>query len=84
MKKLFLSAFIIVSCFINSHINKDRLDDLTLANIEALAQGESGNITTHCYKYISSSGSGLGNYIRYCGGCQLLYATSWNSESICL
>lgn len=49
MKKLFLSAFIIVSCFINSHINKDRLDDLTLANIEALAQGESGNITTHCY-----------------------------------
>ncbi len=84
MKKIFLSAIIIISCFINFHINENRYNDLTLTNIEALAQGESGDITTHCYKYISSSEPGVGKFIKYCGGCQSLYATNWSNESFCL
>lgn len=84
MKIIILLVITFFSYFINSYTNENRYEDLTLANIEALAQGESGDITTHCYKYISSSGAILGNYIRYCGGCQSLYATYWSDKSFCL
>lgn len=50
-----------------------KMSDLVLANIEALATGESGGQTLKCYKTVSSGGGGMMTHVTYCGTCSAVW-----------
>ena len=61
--------------------NKANLSDLSLLNVEALADGESGGTLINCYLNVSSLG---GTYppssVVFCGGCKILSAYSYSNS----
>ena len=61
--------------------NDDELRNLSLINVEALAQNESGN-GTKCYKSITTK---EGSQILYCGTCHYVPGTNtfWSGTGTC-
>lgn len=59
------------------------MSDLMLENVEALANGESGQ-KLDCWEDISSNGGNvLPTHITYCGTCGPILARSWGDQSMC-
>lgn len=86
MKKISILSFIIASFFITIANQSKKSADLTLMNIEALAQSE-GSLLGECYKYVDSHGGYPASSVIYCGGingCTELQAYSYSHKSICL
>ena len=86
MKKISILSFIIDSFFISTSNQSKKTTDLTLMNIEALAQSE-GSLLGECYKYVDSHAGYPGSSVIYCGGvngCTELQAYSYSNKSICL
>ena len=54
-----------------------------LANIEALATGESGGQTLKCYKTVSSGGGGMMTHVTYCGTCSAVLANAYSDSWQC-
>ena len=72
MKKniMFVMATIIVATFFLMKENREEnISDITLANIEALAQSEGFIDDGTCYHSISTA---AGSQVRYCGTCTFI------------
>lgn len=62
---------LVISISVNLR-NNDKLSDLTIANIEALASGEGPEYNVDCARFISDDpqkGKEL-RPVRYCGSCE--------------
>ena len=59
------------------------MSDIMIANVEALARGESGQ-KLDCWQHISSTGNVLATHVTYCGSCDAILAKSWSSQSMCV
>jgi len=89
MKKKILAAVAAVAIAVVAVINMDlvsrkqeALSALHLANIEALAQGESGGTTT-CHNTITQKDK---NRVFYCGSCSFVEnskPSTWSGTSTC-
>ena len=67
---MFVMATIIVATFFLMKENREEnISDLTLANIEALAQSEGFIDDGTCYHSISTA---AGSQVRYCGTCTFI------------
>mgnify|MGYP001228146472 CR=1 FL=1 len=64
-------------------INKFKLSDLALENVEALAQGEWGQGGI-CYQNIQYDHVFPNNYILYCGECRYILGFSYWNTNFCL
>ena len=73
--------FILLQNFFIS--NKAFYVDVTLENIEALAQGESGGDTLNCWHTISEDGPNALTHKTYCGNCDARLARGWSNASTC-
>lgn len=86
MKKLFfilsVLAFGIIVFIKVQNSASISMSDVALANIEALASGESGS-TLKCYKTVSTNGSGQLTHVTYCGDCKAVKANAWSNEWQC-
>lgn len=69
--------------FIKAQTAKVAISDIALANIEALANGESGGTTLKCYKTVSTNGSGQLTHVTYCGECKAVKANAWSNQWQC-
>lgn len=68
MKATVVAVFVVIAS-LGLHVsqrNSAKMPDLVLANIEALATGESGGQTLKCYKTVSSGGGGMMTHVTYC------------------
>ena len=65
--------------------NSNSLSDLALANIEALAQNESGNGNLDCYSEIRTSGDKKEHTweVTRCNGCDLVECYEYKNPSKC-
>lgn len=62
---------------------EEKMSELMLDNIEALASGELGE-KLDCWSTVSSTnGSVLSTHVTYCGTCNAVLAKSWSNRSIC-
>ena len=67
---MFVMATIIVATFFLMKENREEnISDITLANIEALAQSEGFIDDGTCYHSISTA---AGSQVRYCGTCTFI------------
>jgi hypothetical protein len=81
---VFFATILFLAMFNTKLTNKEeKYSALTLANIEALAQGENWVPNTTCFITISSSGSGNLTHITWCGSCNPELAKSWSGEIKC-
>jgi hypothetical protein len=70
---------------VNLNSQKSDLSDISLANVEALASGESGGQPMDCYCYIQYNNDGRPKTDQtYCGNCQAIVCTYWAGESGCM
>lgn len=60
------------------------MSDVMLANIEALANGESGGTALNCWQTIGSTGAPLPTHVTYCMSCSPELARSWSGSSSCV
>ena len=83
--KLVIITTVVILCFINININntKDGISSIKLANIEALASGESSGEWITCYRTISCAGSGNSTHVTYCGDCSAHIARGWSNSDFC-
>lgn len=78
--------FIVISAFcITQYDNSSKkVMDITIENIEALAQSEGGTRPNlKCWKTISENGSNALTHVAYCGDCTAKVARGWWEESTC-
>lgn len=85
MKSTLAVVFTVVAIygFYVSQRDDVEISDLVLANIEALASGESGGQSLKCYKTVSSGGGGMMTHVTYCGTCSAVLANAYSSEWQC-
>lgn len=87
MKRLVLAILIVSVALVKiiSNQNDFETSDLILANIEALASGESAPGTKlDCWDTVSNKGNVLQTHVTYCGTCGPTLARSWSSQSMCV
>lgn len=87
MKKLIFLFLIVSVALVKIISNKSSYEtsDLMLANIEALASGESNTGTKlDCWDSVSNKGNVLQTHVTYCGDCNAVLARSWSSQSMCV
>jgi len=92
MKKGILFIFVVVVAVVAFNVNlntseKTSFSSLELANIEALAQNESGGMTLDCWDTVTND-RGWGNvelstHKTYCGSCKPVLVTSYEDASTC-
>jgi hypothetical protein len=72
---------------VNLNSQSSDLSDVSLANVEALANGESSSKSIDCWQEISSSHSNAMSaeltHKTYCGECSAKLDRSWSSSSSC-
>ena len=86
LMKATVVAVFVVSTSLGLHVsqrNSAKMSDLVLANIEALATGESGGQTLKCYKTVSSGGGGMMTHVTYCGTCSAVLANAYSDSWQC-
>ena len=72
MKKnimLVMATIIVATFFLMKENREENISDITLANIEALAQSEGFIDDGTCYHSISTA---AGSQVRYCGTCTFI------------
>lgn len=91
-KKLFYSAIlsaIIATAFLsfsnkNNNLQKDNFSDIFIANVEALANGESGVQPMDCYSRVENTNDGKPAETQtYCGDCKPIKCTHWSNSDRC-
>lgn len=89
MKKLIkialVAVFVTVAGYgVYTSQKSETMSDFMLANVEALAYGESTGKLYNCYKTISSGNTGAQTSdVRCCGSCTLQPANYYSGEGIC-
>ena len=87
-KKLFFIACAIIialgfGIYKAHYIPKTTLSEIALANIEALADSETGGYYLKCYKTVYCESTTVREERVYCGTCASIVCTSWSNESTC-
>ncbi|WP_419051732.1 NVEALA domain-containing protein [Parabacteroides goldsteinii] len=83
-----LSIILIITFALFSNVNKDTKNgiqsDLFIANVEALANGESGSQPMDCVYNVENTNDGKPVETKtYCGDCQPIKCTHWSNNSRC-
>lgn len=90
MKKYLYSSAIIIIIFvffadINNTLQRNALPSILLANVEALASGESGGQPMDCYSNIEMINDGRQvETVTYCGDCKPIQCTNYWSSNRCM
>lgn len=82
-------AIITISVFylnINDNLKKNKVTELCIANIEALASGESdAQQPMDCFSSIQNTNDGRpSETVTYCGDCQPIRCTHWYNDGRCM
>ena len=83
LKMAFVAAFAAVAGYgVYTNQQSEAMSELMLANVEAIAQGESAG-SRECWQTISTNGNGRLEDKRYCGNCTMVPARSVSQGSHC-
>lgn len=88
MKKIVLSISIVImaigAIFLSKEYSASDVSDLALANIEALADNESGGgQRIICYNKLEGSQGAPMEDKTWCSGCEVKPASKWSEKSEC-
>lgn len=81
IKKIVLVIAMLFFLYSNQ-IEKEIISDVKISNIEALAMGESGEVRT-CWQVVEWTGSGLSEWVTYCGDCDAILCTYYSKYGQC-
>ncbi len=90
MKKYLYSSVVILITFVfianvSNSLPRNVFPDIVIANVEALASGESGSQPMDCYSNIEKVDDGRPvETLTYCGDCQSIRGTHWWNQSRCM
>ena len=90
MKKYLYSSLVILAVYVlvkntDNNLQKNVLPDIFIANVEALASGESRGQPMDCYSNIEKVDDGRPvETLTYCGDCQPIKGTHWWNQSRCI
>lgn len=70
---------------VNNNLKGNEFPDLCIANIEALASGESDAQPMECYSHVENINDGRPVETQtYCGDCQPIRCTHWSNSGRCM
>ncbi|MBS6239570.1 MAG: hypothetical protein KH897_14680 [Bacteroides sp.] len=79
-----ITLIVIATILISKKVSASTTSDLMLANIEALANPESGGTALNCWQTINGTGASLPTHVTYCLSCSPELARSWSGSSSCM
>ena len=79
-----ITLIVIATILISKKVSASTTSDLMLANIEALANPESGGTALNCWQTINGTGASLPTHVTYCLSCSPELARSWAGSSSCM